>query len=95
MREERLAKVAAQRLQHRLWKLRGGEARVSNEDGDRALPYVPGWRHIFTDTRVENERERVEWITNALLPAKCQAFSSLGPTSMSQLSTHVAILICV
>lgn len=68
---------------------------AGNEEGDGSLPYVPGWRHIFADTQLENERERVEWITNALPLAKRQVFSSLGLVSVSQLSTHATILVYV
>lgn len=38
---------------------RGG-LKLGNKEGNGAQPYVPGWRYIFTDTILKNERERVD-----------------------------------
>lgn len=58
-------------------------------------PYVPEWIHIFDDTWLENERETMELITNALHLAESHAYNGLSPSAVAHLSTHAVILICM
>lgn len=71
----------------------GNETGASSSKGNETPPYVPGWKHIFANTWLENDKKRVEWITNTLLPTESQTYSSLSPSVVTQLSTHIAILI--
>lgn len=36
----------------------GDEAGAGSSEGDRPRPYMSGWRHIFNDTQLKNEKER-------------------------------------